>query len=82
MTVPGHTLAGQQMGQLSPALAGSAASAASPGMPMGGMGGGGMGGMGGGKQGSEREPQIWMQADPGAWGEDGESEAKPVLGRE
>jgi hypothetical protein len=49
-------------------------------MPMGG-GMGGMGGGGGGK-GSEREPQIWMQADPGAWGEDGENEAKPVLGKE
>jgi hypothetical protein len=78
---------GQQLATAAVAATpGVPAGAMSQGMPMGGGGMpmGGMGGMGGagGRQDNAREPQIWMQADPGAWGEDGESEPKPVLGRE
>ncbi|MFD2419614.1 hypothetical protein [Amycolatopsis pigmentata] len=54
------------------------------GMPMGGMPMGGMGGMGGAgaQQNKEREPQIWLQAEKGAWGKDGDDTAQnPVLGR-
>ncbi|WP_236725503.1 large repetitive protein [Amycolatopsis orientalis] len=52
------------------------------GMPMGPMGpmGGGMGGSPGGQEEKEREPQIWIQADKGAWGEDDDSQSH-VLGR-
>ncbi|WP_410604736.1 large repetitive protein [Amycolatopsis sp. lyj-90] len=77
-----------QGGPAAPAVPGPgqvAANAAQGGMPMGPMGpmgGGGMGG--GGPQGEkEREPEIWMQAEPGAWG-NGESDEQPpshVLGR-
>ncbi|UOZ06915.1 hypothetical protein [Amycolatopsis sp. WQ 127309] len=54
------------------------------GMPMGGMGGG-MGGMGGAQgENKEREPQIWLQAEQGAWG-DQDHDGPPhhsVLGRD
>ncbi|KFU75362.1 hypothetical protein SAMN04489729_7089 [Amycolatopsis lurida] len=55
---------------------------ATGGAPMGPMGGGGMG-AGGGNQGEkEREPQIWMQADKGAWGDEESDEPQShVLGR-
>ncbi|GAB3746642.1 hypothetical protein GCM10027598_85130 [Amycolatopsis oliviviridis] len=59
------------------------------GMPMGGMPMGGApmgGGMGAGANGEqkEREPQIWLQAEEGSWG-DGDKDGprhRPVLGRD
>ncbi|WP_340687956.1 large repetitive protein [Amycolatopsis coloradensis] len=52
------------------------------GMPMGPMGGAPMGGggAGGGQGEKEREPQIWIQAEQGAWGENDDSQ-NPVLGK-
>jgi hypothetical protein len=70
-----------QGGPLAPA-AQAPASAGAGGAPMSPMGG--MGGMGGsGSQGEkEREPQIWMQAEQGAWGgEDDDEPRSHVLGR-
>ncbi|WIX98221.1 large repetitive protein [Amycolatopsis mongoliensis] len=56
--------------------------AASAGAPMGPMGGG-MGGGAGNQGEKEREPQIWMQAEHGAWGneEDCDEPRSHVLGR-
>ncbi|GAB3733672.1 hypothetical protein GCM10027598_58500 [Amycolatopsis oliviviridis] len=51
------------------------------GMPMSPMGMGGMGG-GGQQDNKEREPQIWMQAEEGAWGDgDDAASQNQVLGR-
>ncbi|WP_370942284.1 hypothetical protein AB5J62_24545 [Amycolatopsis sp. cg5] len=52
------------------------------GMPMG-AGGMGGGGAGAGQEGKEREPQIWLQADKGAWDDpDNDRPDSPVLGRD
>ncbi|RSN39927.1 hypothetical protein DMC64_37040 [Amycolatopsis sp. WAC 04197] len=62
--------------------------AAQGGMPMGGMPMGGApmgaGGMGGGANGEqrEREPQIWLQAEEGSWGDQDGPQHRPVLGRD
>lgn len=71
-----------QGGPAVPVTAGQVPANASGGMPMappmGGMGGGG----GAGNQNKEREPQIWMQAEQGAWGEGDQDEPRShVLGR-
>ncbi|MFD2488018.1 hypothetical protein ACFSUT_47615, partial [Amycolatopsis albidoflavus] len=58
--------------------AGGQGAAQMGGMPMGG----GMGGMGGGgQQNKERDPQIWLQADKGAWSGDEHAPDSTVLGR-
>ncbi|MEV7044731.1 large repetitive protein [Amycolatopsis sp. NPDC051061] len=73
----GQPAAAAAAGAPVPASGQAPASAGAPMGPMGGMGGGG------GNQGEkEREPQIWMQAEAGAWGnKDGEEPPSHVLGR-
>ncbi|WP_244162678.1 large repetitive protein [Amycolatopsis regifaucium] len=65
-----------------PAGAPGGAGAGQQGMPMTPMGpmGGGMGGGAGGQGEKEREPQVWVQADQGAWGENDDSQSH-VLGK-
>ncbi|MDQ7810868.1 large repetitive protein [Amycolatopsis sp. A133] len=73
-----------QGGPLAPAASAQAPAApGAAGAPMGPMGGmGGMGGGGGAQGEKEREPQIWMQAEQGAWGgEDSDEPRSHVLGR-
>ncbi|QKV73995.1 large repetitive protein [Amycolatopsis sp. Hca4] len=73
--------AGTQGGLVAPAASAQVpASGGAPMTPMGGMGG--MGGGGGAQGEKEREPQIWMQAEQGAWGgEDSDEPRSHVLGR-
>jgi hypothetical protein len=71
-----------------PAPAAAMAGGGGGGAPMGGgggapMGGGGGGAGAGGQENKEREPQIWMQAEQGAWGDaGGDTPQNAVLGKD